>query len=96
MISQQTLLSDHLNEEYVLGRLKPVLENPAIRKSGFYLKETMIVLRRFGIRLQNAEGDPMLMKVEAPTTISGAVSPMARETARMLPVRIPGRAFGKT
>ena len=34
--------------------------------------------------------------VDAPTTTSGAVSPMARETAKMVPVRMPGRALGST
>ena len=36
------------------------------------------------------------MKVSAPIVISGAVSPMARESARMTPVRMPGSAAGKT
>ncbi len=36
------------------------------------------------------------MKVEAPTTTSGAVSPKALAIARIVPVRIPGAALGST
>ena len=36
------------------------------------------------------------MKVSAPMVISGAVSPMARDRARMMPVSVPGRAAGST
>ena len=32
----------------------------------------------------------------APTTISGAVSPMARDSARITPVAMPGTAAGST
>ena len=35
-------------------------------------------------------------KVAAPTTISGAVSPTARDTDKIVPVMMPGRAAGKT
>ena len=35
-------------------------------------------------------------KSKAPIMISGAVSPMARERARMMPVIMPGRAAGTT
>ena len=35
-------------------------------------------------------------KSAAPTTISGAVSPIARESARITPVAIPGIAAGRT
>ena len=34
--------------------------------------------------------------VSAPIVISGAVSPMARDSARITPVRIPGSAAGRT
>src|SRR5690606_17815154 len=37
-----------------------------------------------------------VMNTTAPTTMSGAVSPRARATARMAPVRMPGRARGST
>ena len=36
------------------------------------------------------------MKVSAPIVISGAVSPIARESARIVPVRMPGSAAGST
>ena len=35
-------------------------------------------------------------KVAAPTTISGAVSPIARDSARITPVAMPGTAAGRT
>ena len=34
--------------------------------------------------------------VTAPTSSSGAVSPNARASARIAPVKIPGAAFGST
>jgi hypothetical protein len=36
------------------------------------------------------------MYVTAPTTSSGAVSPIARDNAKIAPVRMPGYAIGKT
>ena len=47
----------------------------------------------------NFENGPLgskTIKVEAPTTISGAVSPIARDIARIVPVRMPGMACGST
>jgi hypothetical protein len=38
----------------------------------------------------------LLMNDEAPTKISGAVSPIALEIASMVPVKIPGNADGNT
>ena len=35
------------------------------------------------------------MNPTAPITIKGAVSPIARESAKIVPVRIPGKAMGK-
>ena len=35
-------------------------------------------------------------KVSAPIMISGAVSPIARESARIMPVRMPGMTCGRT
>ena len=37
-----------------------------------------------------------LIDVNAPTMISGALSPIARESARITPVEIPGIAAGRT
>ena len=36
------------------------------------------------------------MNVNAPIGISGAASPMARDSARIVPVRMPGKALGST
>ena len=36
------------------------------------------------------------MTVDAPITTRGAVSPMAREMARIVPVKMPGMALGRT
>jgi hypothetical protein len=50
-------------------------------------------------RAVNFEKGPLgsiVMKVEAPITTKGAVSPTAREIAKMVPVRIPEIALGKT
>ena len=47
----------------------------------------------------NFEKSPVgstVMKVDAPTTTKGAVSPMARDMERIVPVRMPGRALGNT
>ena len=47
----------------------------------------------------NAESSPSglkAMKVGAPTRISGAVSPIARDSARITPVAMPGMAAGRT
>src|SRR5574339_1319208 len=48
------------------------------------------------VNFENGEEGSKLMAVDAPTTTSGAVSPMAREMARMVPVRMPGMALGST
>src|SRR5215217_5931722 len=48
------------------------------------------------VNFEKGELGSKLMAVEAPTTTRGAVSPMAREIARMVPVKIPGIAFGRT
>ena len=45
---------------YVLNRLKPILENPAVLKCGQNIKYDMIVLSRHGIELQGVEFDTMV------------------------------------
>jgi DNA polymerase-1 len=45
---------------YVLGQLKPILENPAILKSGQNIKYDMLVLSHHGIELQGVEFDTMV------------------------------------
>lgn len=49
-----------LNQSLVLNTLKPLLENPALRKVGHNIKYDMQVLARYGITLQGIE-DTMLM-----------------------------------
>jgi len=48
------------------------------------------------VNLENSEAGSTVTMVEAPTTTSGAVSPMARETARIVPVRIRSKEAGST
>ncbi|MEP6755901.1 MAG: DNA polymerase I, partial [Chthonomonadales bacterium] len=50
----------HLSEAEVLGVLKPILENEAIKKTGHNLKFDAGVLLRVGISLQGAKFDSML------------------------------------
>jgi DNA polymerase-1 len=46
--------------DYVLERLKPILESPAIFKCGQNIKYDMLVLSRYGIELQGLEFDTMV------------------------------------
>ena len=49
-----------LDREWVLARLKPILENPAVAKTGQNIKYEYVVLRKYGIRLQGIARDAML------------------------------------
>lgn len=49
-----------LDQEMVLSGLKPVLENPGIRKIGQNMKYDLLVLRRYGIRIAGAYFDTMI------------------------------------
>ncbi len=51
---------DGLSAEKTLGTLKPVLENPAIEKTGQNLKYDILVLKKYGIRLTPVGFDTML------------------------------------
>jgi DNA polymerase I len=46
--------------DYVLRRLQPILENPAIFKCGQNIKYDMLILSRHGIELQGVEFDTMV------------------------------------
>jgi DNA polymerase I len=46
--------------DYVLNRLQPILENPAIFKCGQNIKYDMLVLSRHGVELQGVEFDTMV------------------------------------
>jgi DNA polymerase I len=48
------------DRDYVLNRLKPILEDPAIFKCGQNIKYDMLVLSRHGIELQGVEFDTMV------------------------------------
>ena len=50
----------HLDRESVLGRLRPVLEDPSIQKVGQNLKYDVVVLRRHGVRLAGIAFDTMI------------------------------------
>jgi DNA polymerase I len=54
---EQGQADDH---RYVLNRLKPILENPAVFKCGQNIKYDMLVLSRHGIELQGVEFDTMV------------------------------------
>jgi len=49
-----------LNREHVLAQLKPILENPHIKKLGHHLKYDMEVLANHGIQLQGMAYDTLL------------------------------------
>ena len=51
---------DQLSEELVLGTLKPLLEDPNLKKVGQHIKYDMNVLRRYDIELQGVAHDTML------------------------------------
>jgi DNA polymerase-1 len=48
------------DQAYVLERLKPILEDPAVLKCGQNIKYDMLVLSRYGIELQGVEFDTMV------------------------------------
>ncbi len=48
------------DDDYMLKRLKPILENPAIFKCGQNIKYDMLVLSRHGVELQGVEFDTMV------------------------------------
>ncbi len=50
----------HLDAATVIARLRPVLEDPAIRKIGHNLKFDLNVLRTAGLRLQGVDFDSMI------------------------------------
>jgi DNA polymerase-1 len=54
---EQGQADDH---RYVLNRLKPILENPAVFKCGQNIKYDILVLSRHGIELQGVEFDTMV------------------------------------
>lgn len=49
-----------LSKDYVLAQLKPLLENPRIKKIGQNIKYDMEVLANYGIDLQGADFDTMM------------------------------------
>ncbi|MGB9835311.1 MAG: DNA polymerase I [Candidatus Saccharicenans sp.] len=55
------LAPPQLPADYVLGHLKPLLENPAIKKIGQNIKYDYIVLKKEGINLQGIEYDTMVL-----------------------------------
>ena len=68
-----------------------MLENPACGRD---VHSKMVMVRV--VNLEKGPVGSVVMKVEAPTTMRGAVSPKARETDRMVPVKMPPTALGKT
>lgn len=60
-----------LSEAYVLTRLKPILENPTIKKIGQNIKYDMEVLANYDIHLQGVEFDTMLEAYALDSTAGG-------------------------
>jgi DNA polymerase-1 len=60
-----------LSQEYVLSKLKPVLENPAIKKIGQNIKYDIEVLANAGVQLQGAAFDTMLESYVIDSTGNG-------------------------
>jgi DNA polymerase-1 len=54
-------MESELKPRQVLNALRPLLEDPAIRKVAYNLKHQMLILRRQGIELQGGIYDPMVM-----------------------------------
>jgi DNA polymerase-1 len=52
--------SDLLNEQEVMARLKPILEDPTIAKVNQNIKYDLLVLRALGIDVKGITGDPMV------------------------------------
>ncbi|MDG1292786.1 MAG: 5'-3' exonuclease H3TH domain-containing protein, partial [Pseudomonadales bacterium] len=61
---------EQLSEDEVLGALKPLLENPAVKKVGQNLKYDKHVLSNHGIDLQGIADDTMLMSYVLNSTSS--------------------------
>ncbi len=49
-----------LSKEYVIGKLKPILEDPSIKKVGQNIKYDYIILKKYGVELTSIE-DTMLL-----------------------------------
>jgi DNA polymerase-1 len=49
-----------LGADFVLGQLRPMLEDPAIAKVNQNIKFDLLVLRHAGVRLAGVAGDPMI------------------------------------
>jgi DNA polymerase-1 len=65
---------------WVLERLKPLLEDEALKKVGQNIKYEWIVLKRYGIQLQGIEGDTMIASyLLNPTKHNHNLSEIARE-----------------
>jgi DNA polymerase-1 len=65
---------------WVLERLKPLLEDEALKKVGQNIKYDWIVLKRYGIELQGIEGDTMIASyLLNPTKHNHNLSEIARE-----------------
>jgi DNA polymerase-1 len=69
-----------LSLPWVLERLKPLLEDEALKKVGQNIKYDWIVLKRYGIQLQGVEGDTMIASyLLNPTKHNHNLGEIARE-----------------
>jgi DNA polymerase-1 len=72
--------TEQLEEKFILEKLKPILESPAIEKVAHNLKQQMLILRRRGIALKGGRWDPMLMSyVLNPTRHGHTLDDLAKE-----------------
>lgn len=78
----------HLASELAISLLKPVLEDPAIRKCGHNLKYDMLVLRHAGIHIHGVAFDSMIASHMAGVTSSHGLDHLALNLLkhRMIPI----------
>ncbi len=53
-------INQDLTEEYVMDMLKPVFEDPAVRKIGHHMKEDIVLLHHYGIQIHGLHFDTMI------------------------------------
>jgi DNA polymerase-1 len=91
--------SAHLDAETVLNTLRPLLEDPALRKCGHNLKFDAGVLRRLGIRLRGVVFDSLLASQLLDPSRSGKLDELALSflNYRMIPITdLIGAGEGQT
>lgn len=71
---------DQLDRALVIETLRPVIENKSIAKIGFDMKRQKLIFRRYGVEVNGAIEDPMLMSyVLNPTRHGHSLEEIAKE-----------------